>query len=581
MPRTQDERRGGGRFHGVPVRALVAMLAAVVLLAAGCGSIPVRGPVGTIGPEGQTESEFQYAFTPPGPEDGAGPDEIIAGFYRAGISPQDDYKVAREYLAPELARSWQSTARTLVYDSEPNVVSNVEEGSYTIELAVVATIDEHGILTRSPENATESVEVALTEVEDEWRISAAPDGTLVEQGNFPVLFSPYALYFYDSTLAYAIPDYRWFANRQSLAAPLVESMLAGPAPYLRNAVRTAFPEDSELARAAVPVDARHATVDFADGVFADTTELHRQQMQQQLELTLAGVGNISSVTMTVGQRAVSLGDTSPDFVNAVVNPAVPDTQVAVADKQLVYYQGNGVQAVVGVGDISSHDPRDPAMSPGGNRFAFLNGDRSRLFTVGEGGAVRRGASGKSLLAPSIDIHGWTWTVDPTDRTHVYAVPEDRSRHGEVREVAAAWMDNAVVSSLRISRDGARAVVVAEIDGEAGVYVSGVIRDTEGVPRGFTEPSRLPSTVPVGKAVWDSATSVIVMAPDNEQPVEAERIPLAGDSEVFQPLLGMTGISAAPGEQRTVYAETPEGVYSRVSNLWKKQAGQARYLAYPG
>jgi hypothetical protein len=563
------------------LRALIAACAAVVLLLAGCGSIPVRGPVGTIGPEDQSDSGFEYAFTPPGPEEGASEEQIIAGFYRAGISPQDDYKVAREYLAPEMAREWKSTTRTLVYESEPNVVANVEDGSYTIELAVVASIDARGIMSRNAPDSTESVEVSLVEVEGEWRIAQAPDGTLVEQAAFPVLFSPYALYFYDATLAYAVPDYRWFADRQSLGATLVESMLAGPAPYLRNAVRSAFPEGSELARASVPVESRHATVDFIERVFVDTTELHRQQMQQQLELTLASVGNISSVTMTVGQRAVSLGNRSPDFVDAVVNPSVPDTQVAVANGELVYYQGNGVQAVAGVVDISAHEPRDPAMSPGGNRFAFLSGDRSKLVTVDEDGSARIGAVGERLLPPSMDIHGWTWTVDPTDGTQVYAVPADRERDGEVREVAAQWMDRATVSSLRISRDGARAVVVAKIDGEAGVYISGVIRDTDGVPRGFTEPSKLQSTVPVGKAVWDSATSVIVMEPNNEQPVQAERIPLAGDSELFQPLLGMTGISAGPGEQRTVYAETPEGVFSRVSNLWKKQAGEASFLAYPG
>ncbi|MET1034889.1 MAG: LpqB family beta-propeller domain-containing protein [Arthrobacter sp.] len=563
------------------MRRLLAACAVFVLLLTGCAAIPVQGPVGTIEPNDPDGSDFRYAFSPPGPVEDATPEQIIEGFYGAGIAPQDDYNVAREFLAPELARDWRSTTRTLVYESEPNIVANVTEGSYTIELAVTASIDEHGIMTRMPANATESFEVQLVRVEDQWRIAGAPDGTLVEQGNFAVIFSPYALYFYDATFHYAVPDYRWYANRQSLAATLVDSLLAGPAPYLSNAVLSAFPEGSALSRASVPVESRHATVDLVDSVFLDTGELVRQQMQQQLELTLSGVSNIATVTMTVEQRPVSLGNTSPDFVEAVVDPSVPNTQIAVADDVLVYYQGNGVVRVAGVEDIAAQGPRDPAMAPGGNRYAFLNRDRTRLFTVDETGDARSALRGSTLLAPSIDIHGWTWTVDPTEGTHVHAVPADQDRDGQPREVAAAWMDDATVTSLRISRDGARAVVVARVDGEAGVYVSGVIRDGEGVPRGFTDPLRLPASVPVTEAVWDSATSVIVMGANDAEPVQAERITLAGGSELFQPLLGMTGISAGPGEKRTVYAETPEGVFSRVSNVWKQQAGEARDLAYPG
>ncbi|MGG5752473.1 LpqB family beta-propeller domain-containing protein [Zafaria sp. Z1313] len=578
-------RAGGHRARGEhrrrTRRLATALAAALALVLAACGAIPVDGPVGTSAPNDAVQDEFQYAFSPPGPAQDASPEQIIEGFYTAGIAPKDDYSTAREFLSPELARNWKATTRTLVYESVPNIVGNVEEGSYTVELAVSASIDEHGIMTRNSPSAIASVQFRLVEVDGQWRIAEAPDGTLVEQGSFSALFAPYPLYFYDSTHTYAIPDYRWYANRQSVAATLVESLLAGPAPYLRNAAVSAFPEGGSLARASVPVDGRRATVDLVESVFLDTTELARQLMQQQLELTLDGVSNIAAVTMTVEQRPVSLGNVSPDFEPAVENPSVPNTQVAIADGALVYYQGNGVVPVGGVEDISGFSPRDPAMAPGGNRYAFLSQDRTRLMTIDDAGRVRTAATGTGLLAPSIDIHGWTWTVDGGDDTKVMAVPADTERDGPVREVAAEWMEGATVTSLRISRDGARAVVTARVDGDAGVFVTGVIRDTDGVPRGFTEPLELGTNIPATQAVWDSATSVIAMQANDEQPVQAERITLAGGNETFQPLLGMTNISAGPGEQRTVYAETPEGVFSRVSNVWKRQDGQARYLSYPG
>lgn len=565
----------------LPAARLLAACLAVVLLLGGCATIPMTGPVGTSDTDSSGDAEYAYTFSPPGPAKDASPQEIIQGFLLAGLAPSDDYSVAREYLAPELAREWRAADRTIVHRAEPNIVQNVQEGSYTVEMAVESTIDRYGILSRKPEHATESSNFQLEKVDDQWRISRAPNGTMVEEGNFTHLFASYPLYFYDATFAYAVADYRWFAKRQGLPATIVESLLAGPAPYLRNAVFSAFPEGSELARASVPVESRRATVDFAESVFTDATELRRQQMQQQLELTLGQVRNIGTVSMTVAQRPVSLGNVSPEFVAAKVNPSVPNTQIAISRKELVYYQGNGVVRVGGVPDVSGFGPRDPAMAPGGNRYAFLNANRTKLVTIDEAGQPQVAATGRALLAPSIDTHGWTWTVDNDGGTHVLVVPADRKKNGQARQVTADWMRKAKVSSLRISLDGARALVVASIDGESAAYISGVIRDSEGVPRGFTDPLKLPTSVPVGQGVWSSADSVIVMKANDSQPVKAEEISLNGDTAQLEPLLGMTNISAGPGEQRTVYAETPDGLYSLVFSVWKQRNGTAQDLAYPG
>ncbi|WP_372697914.1 LpqB family beta-propeller domain-containing protein [Arthrobacter sp. JSM 101049] len=576
MPSHRTPNDGGARTTG-----MLAILVAVLLAMTGCASIPTSGPVGTSAPEAAGQSDFNYTFDPPGPPQDASPQQIIEGFLRAGIAPKDDYSVAREYLAPELSREWRAADRTIVYASEPNIVENVEQGSYTVEVSATSSIDEHGLLTRKEGQSTVSADIQLVKVEGQWRLSQVPNGTMIEEGNFAVLFSAYPLYFYDATKTYAIADYRWFAKRQGVPATIVSSLLAGPAPYLRNAVTSAFPEGSALARASVPIDSRRATVDLNESTFTDATELQRQLMQQQLELTLGQVQNIRSVSMTVGQRAVSLGHKADGFTKAIVEASVPNTQIAIADKTLVFYQGNGVVPVGGIEDISGYDPRDPAMAPSDNRYAFLNGKRTRMITVDESGVARVAVTGKNLLQPSIDVHGWTWTVGNDGRTRIRATPADTEKDGPSRLVNAGWMAQAKVTSLRVSPDGARALVVATIDGDAGVYVTGIIRDSEGVPRGFTNPLRLEASVPVAVGVWNSSDSVIVMKPSDSQVVQAEELSLDGKTTTFEPLLGMTNISAGPGDQRTVYAETPEGVYSRVFSTWKKREGQATQLAYPG
>ncbi|WP_417218901.1 LpqB family beta-propeller domain-containing protein [Arthrobacter sp.] len=566
---------------GTRLPALIAALVAALLVLSGCAAIPSSGPVGTSAPEAAGQSDFTYTFDPPGPAKDASPQQIIEGFMRAGIAPRDDYSVAREYLAPKLSREWRAADRTVVYASEPNIVENVQKGSYTVEVAATSSIDEHGLLTRKEKQSTVSADIKLVKVDGQWRLSQVPNGTMIEEGNFAVLFSAYPLYFYDATKKYAIADYRWFANRQGLPATIVSALLAGPAPYLRNAVTSAFPEGSALARASVPVDSRRATVDLNTSTFADATELQRQLMQQQLELTLGEVQNIRTVSMTVGQRAVSLGNEAQGFDKAIVDASVPNTQIAIANQTLVFYQGNGVVPVGGIQDISAFKPRDPAMAPADNRFAFLNGDRTKMITVNESGAARVAATGTDLLPPSIDIHGWTWTVGDNGRTRIRATPADRDKNGPSRQVNSGWMGNADVTSLRVSPDGARALVIATVNGKPGVYVTGIIRDSEGVPRGFTDPLHLDASVPVQQGVWNSSDSVIVMKPSDSQAVQAEEISLNGKATTFEPLLGMTNISAGPGDQRTVYAETPDGVYSRVFSTWKKREGKASELAYPG
>ncbi|MGP5396988.1 LpqB family beta-propeller domain-containing protein [Arthrobacter rhombi] len=587
MNQTQEDREDPMRRHGTRYdgRARASMvlsaLVAVLLVLTGCASIPTSGPVGTSAPEAAGQSDFDYAFDPPGPTEDASPQQIIEGFLRAGIAPQDDYSVAREYLAAELSREWRAADQTTVYASEPNIVENVEKGSYTVEVSETSSIDEYGLLTRKEKQTTKSVDFELTKEDGQWRLSKVPNGTMMEEGSFAIVFSAYPLYFYDSTNTYAVADYRWFATRQGLSATVTAALLAGPAPYLRNAVGSAFPEGSELARASVPVESKRATVDLNEATFTDATELQRQLMQQQIQLTLSQIQNVNTVTMTVAQRAVSLGSVAEGFTKAIVDASVPNTQIAIANKSLVFYQGNGVVRVGGVQDISAYRPRDPAMSPADNRFAFLNGKRTQLFTVDESGVAHEATSGQNLLRPSIDVHGWTWTVGNDGRTRVRATPSDTKKDGPSRQVNAGWMSNADVTSLRVSPDGARALVIAKIKGKTGVYITGIIRDSEGVPRGFTDPLELDASVPAEQGVWNSSNSVVVMKPSKTKAVQAEEISLDGTTKELEPLLGMTNISAGPGDQRTVYAETPDGVYSQVFSTWKKREGKASQLAYPG
>ncbi|NUP74424.1 MAG: hypothetical protein HOQ07_07225, partial [Sinomonas sp.] len=109
---TSRARVRGGRSRRVGRLAAVAL---TMLLAVGaCAQIPTAGPVGTSKDGGSVIGNAPQ-YIPPGPQPGAGAQAVIEGFFNAGSGYQNDFTVARQFLAPANAVSWKPSQRTLVY----------------------------------------------------------------------------------------------------------------------------------------------------------------------------------------------------------------------------------------------------------------------------------------------------------------------------------------------------------------------------------------------------------------------------------------------------------------------------------
>lgn len=560
----------------------MAVLVAALLVLSGCARLPQDGPVGTSEPLSGNDTQVNYTFTPPGPAEGASPQEIIRGFLAAGTGVQDDYATAREFLTQEAAANWEPEARTIVYTAEPALVPSASDTVYTVQMEVEAVVDDQGLMNRMPPDSTEAAEFEVVQQDGQWRISRAPAGTVLETTQFRALFGSHELYFYDPSYQYAVPDVRWFLNRPGTAADIVDALLDGPADYLEAAVRTAFQSGSELARPSVPVSAGAAKADFTPQTFEGTDGLTRRRMLQQLELTLGGLNRVSSVDMSVDLEPIDLGPAPEAFVPARVNAGVGSTQVAVADGQLVYYEGDAAVPIGGLDVDAGQPPARPAMSLDGTRFAFLNPERNLMRTAGTDGSQRLVLRGENLTRPSFDLSGWVWTVDNSQGTRVMAIDAGSGGAGNeaTREISADWLGDRTVSALRISRDGTRAAIVAGEGGSTHLYLSGVIRDSEGVPRGLGTPVRLEPGVPISDVTWYSDEELVVAAPSPDQPVEAQVVGLDGSLMTLKPLLGMTGFSSGPGDT-PIYAETAEAVHALAGSTWRSQAGMAQDLSFPG
>lgn len=567
-------------------RTLMLVLLPVLLVITGCSSIPTSGPVGVITADDGSGTTEPIIFNPLGPTEDADPESLLESFITAGRGAAGDYEIARDYLTEEFAAQWQPEERIIVYNASPQISATPEEGVFQIQLEVEGTIDAEGIRSSAAATTTESVTAEMVQDADgQWRITSIPDGIMISSNEADLLLKTYSLYFYSSSFEHWVPDVRWFVNRTAIAANIVEAMLEGPAPYLQGSVTSAFPESTELGVESVPIVSGTATVDLSADILQDTSDLVRQQMQQQLRANLAGLNTVNSVQMTVSGQSVDLGGQvpNPDLIVPAGDPPVGNEQIVVSGNELFLYQTDQTVPIGAVPTVAALDPQDPAMSLNGSDFAFLNGNRTRLYTTGPDQDVVIAATGRSLTAPSFDPSNWVWTASTGAEGQggtVTAVPPGGTQDSAVT-VAAPWLADVAVLELRVSRDGSRALVVTEQDGVSRVQLAGIIRNNDRTPQSLTTPRELFASGPVNTAKWVNEDTVIVAETSAEAQVVPEFLGLDGSTEALAPLDGIIHLSAGTGPT-AIFAGTPEGVRNRVGDTWSGQPVEGvRDLAFPG
>ena len=562
-----------------PVALLLVLLA---VLLAGCARIPTSGPVGKSS-EGSAGNLSAPVFLPAAPQDGATPETIIDYFYRAGSGYEDDYAVARQYLTQASSVSWKPDQRALVY-REARVVPGEAENVYNYELDVAYTVDADGIATQSPEGTVEKIPVTVTQVDGEWRISALPDGTAIAEETFKVIYGAYPIYFYDPSFTYAVPDVRWFIKNKTVKA-MTSALLAGPAPYLRGAVVSAFPSGIKLARESVPVVSGAAQVDLTAKELTETSPEDRLRMQMQLTLTFRSQPDVVNVELRANQDLVRVEDNG-SVLPPVLDKSVPSRQIAVSGNDLVRYENNRVSPLPDMQPVSSLNPRFPAESPVSQTAAFLNDSRTTLYSINPGQPARALTTRSTLTRPSFGLNEWVWSAGPgaSGGTEVVAYrPTGVAEGANVPSVtlAPAWLAGRTVKDFRISREGVRALVISEQNGKTRVQVTGIIRGTDGTPRELTPPVSLATNSEPDQGVWVSDTTVAVMKGAAASNVTPELLSLtSGQPQQLAPWPGLVALSAGNGAEE-IYAQSAEGVFQRLGNGWSPQIKGPIEPSFPG
>jgi len=241
---------------------LAAALAAVTIVTvSACAAIPTDGPVRA----GQTikdESLSGVDYRPDKPVAGADQTAILRGFIAAGTGAQDDYAIARQFLSSGFSEKWNPRRGVTIRQGNP-AVERVGERELTYTLTASATVDANGEYTQAVRPTSSTLTFQFTREDGEWRIAYAPDGIILSPVNFDSVFQQHALYFFDPTYKFLVPDERWFLARSSTSTRIASALLAGPADWLKGSVVSSFPEGTQLSLNAVTVDSGTALVDLS------------------------------------------------------------------------------------------------------------------------------------------------------------------------------------------------------------------------------------------------------------------------------------------------------------------------------
>jgi len=591
---------GAGARRG----AVAALLAVLLLLVAGCVSLPRQGSV--------EEGPAQGADPVPGfladpPRDGASPEEVVDGFLRASAAFDDDYSASRLFLTPSSVESWRPTERVVVVAARGLGVGRVDpqvppadaagpaptatQGTVRtvhVTAPLVGEVDGRGRWTTAAPRSSYAVDLEVVRVDGAWRVSRPPDEVVLGQDVFDQIYRAYPLQFLDASTSALVPELRWFPGRSPSATLLVSELLAGPSPWLAGAATTAFPEGAALLSSppAVPLDADGtAVVDLSEQARAADPP-QRSLMQAQLLATLRSVPGVRDVQLSVEGSALDVPEADP----AVLDPPVLDTApVVLSGGRVARLDGDGAEVVPGLLDVSPLLPSDPAVGVDG-LVAVLVQQRSQLL-VGRpeeseddaGAGLRTVLSGESLVAPSVGPRGWVWTAPEAAGGRVLAADAG----GEVVDVAAPWLQGRRVLALQVSRDGAR-VVVASVDGDGGAHldVAGVVRAEDGRPERLDVPEQppLPGLLDVRDIGWVDATTVVALGALEEGPTRLLRVAVDGSvvrsSDVPE---GVQRLTSSEGAPRVLLDAPGGGLLEPAGQAWVVRPGSETSSdpSYPG
>jgi len=509
-------------------RVVSALLLAATLTVgiSACAGIPRDGVVHA-GNDIAPDDNPAPVFLPALPQKDASTESILRGFIDASSSPENNYDIARQFLSPAFRTDWDPTVGVTVDNGSGRTLTVIDDGTTLVNLTPIAEVDETGQY-REVDATPVPLRYEFRQIGGQWRISAAPNGTVIDENTFNDVFSAQPVYFYDPGFRFLVPDLRWFPRGASAPTKLVNAVLRGPSAWLVGAVATAFPEGSKLTADAVQVVGRRAMVDLnSEALNADRQTLQRMKAQLSASLSTG-----LAVKITIDQNSQDIDDLGPQ--GPVLSPRVDARPLVLRGNEFGFLAGTGqgLTPLDGLSDtIVQMEPTAVTLASGQGRAAVLA--RNGVYVVRAGDNPELLDSRAGLLPPSIDNERFVWSVPANDPSGLVVY----SPAGDATLLPTPWPEATSITALKVSRDGARLIALLGTGSGTRFVVAGIER-TGAVPTSLGAPVLLASGGGVGlDATWIDELTVASLSslPNGEMRIVTQQI--GGVSSVLESPVG--------------------------------------------
>jgi hypothetical protein len=522
------------------------LVAGCVLLAGACARIPDQGPVVDGAAPDVDTSSAAFDFSPPGPEAGATPEQVVEGFLTAQQATPLSTTVARQFLTDRAAADWQPERRTLLYGDlevlSPAVPSGRSPTTVPTLLQQVFALDRTGRWV-GRQRAVERTGLQLSVVRDggEWRVADPPDALVLPLTHFDNRYRRFAIYFADPTGTLMVPEPVYHPLEVHTPTQLVEALLAGPQGSERRVDRTYLPSGTELV-VSVPVDAGGvARVPLS----AEMLELGRADLTvavAQLVWTLRQVPDVTAIRLTADGEPVSVPGAGEVVPVDGLDQFSPLVATASTDRYGV--RSGKVRRVGDAGESTLLEvlPRlRPLTGLGvsllGNPVAVADA-AGRVHVLARASDQRApGRPVTSVVTGPVTRPLWDWS------RALWLVPRRFEGRvtvlvgGRTRTLAwpGPWPAGRTVQAAALSRDGSRLVLAVARGGGSELLLSRVLRssDEAAAPvalraaRTVVTGTRLPTVLELG---WRDTQTLAVLVRDDRQRSRVLAVPVDGQRE---------------------------------------------------
>lgn len=469
-----------------PVAALLVLLSGLVLVCAGCVSLPDTGDL-EVGDDQQTstqESGIPYDPRPPQPGEQAG--EIVTHFLDAMQANPTTTAVARKFLSEEAQDSWHPERGMITYDdfTSPRGSSEVR-----VQLLGVHHLNGRGSWAGELPAKHQTLSFDMTVEDGEWRIDDPPDAMIVSDEYFEARYRQVSLYFLDPSANVVVPEPVFVPRSGQLASVLMRGLLLGPDPRLRGVVHSYIPDGLTL-DLAPPVSADGvAEVSLRGNLATQLDPEISELIAVQVAWTLRQDPSVRRVRLTVNDTPLTVSGEATDFdvsIGGEYNPAGNDTAqelFGLRDGRLVAAVGGGETPVAGAFGARDYGATQVAVDLSATEVAAVTDDGTTLRRASLDHdpqvAPRVVLSGATdLLRPAWDLDGRLWVADRTLDGARFSYLVD----GRIHPVRIPGLTGQRVTRFLVSRDGTRLLAVVRRAG-GDVVLESRLRQNGGKVRG--------------------------------------------------------------------------------------------------